>query len=163
VANELLVTVDQTLIAQAREESGGGPLDADTGGGATLGQNFGPTGRLRRSQPATLPRLVGREVVAEALAGRRRIWLDRHLSQAPGRVRHAGRAEGPAGAACPGRDLAARGDPERDACAPQRRLRARAALRRRREPRAAHAARSAAHGARSRAAASPLARGARKR
>jgi signal transduction histidine kinase len=87
VANELLGTVDQTLIAQAREESDGGPLDADTGGGATLGQIFGPTGRLRRSQPATLPPLVGREVAAELLAGRRRVWVDRRLSQPPGEWR----------------------------------------------------------------------------
>ncbi len=97
VANELLGTVDQTLIAQAREEGDGGPVDQDTGGGATLGQIFGPTGRLLRSQPATLqlPPLVGREVVAEALAGSpakapagsKRVWRNRRLSQPPGEWR----------------------------------------------------------------------------
>ena len=83
VANELLGGVDQTLVAQASEESDGGRVDADTGGGATLGQLFRPDGRLRRSQPATLPPLVGRGVVAEALAGRR-VWLNRRLSQPRG-------------------------------------------------------------------------------
>jgi signal transduction histidine kinase len=86
VANELLGTVDQTLVAQAGEESDGGRVDADTGGGATLGQLFGPGGKLLKSQPATLPRLVGREVVAEALGGRR-VWLDRRLEHPRGEWR----------------------------------------------------------------------------
>jgi signal transduction histidine kinase len=86
VANELLGTVDQTLVAQANEESDGGRVDADTGGGATLGQIFGPNGQLRRSQPATLAPLVGRDVVAEVLAGGR-VWLDRRLSQPRGEWR----------------------------------------------------------------------------
>jgi signal transduction histidine kinase len=86
VANELLGTIDQTLVAQAAEEGDGGRVDADTGGGATLGQLFGPDGRLQHSQPATLAPLVGREVVAEALSGRR-VWLDRRLSQPPGEWR----------------------------------------------------------------------------
>jgi signal transduction histidine kinase len=86
VASELLGTVDQTLVAQAGEESDGGRVDADTGGGATLGQLFGADGQLRKTQPATLPPLVGREVVAEALTGRR-VWLDRRLSQPRGEWR----------------------------------------------------------------------------
>jgi len=86
VANELLGTVDQTLAAQAKEESESGRVDNDTGGGATLGQRFGPHGGLLRSQPATLAPLVGRDVVAEALAGGH-VWLDRRLSQPPGKWR----------------------------------------------------------------------------
>jgi signal transduction histidine kinase len=88
VANELLGTVDQTLAAQAREASDGGRIDADTGGGATLGQLFGPRGQLLRdhSQPATLPPLIGRDVVAQALAGEH-VWLNRQLSQPRGKWR----------------------------------------------------------------------------
>jgi two-component system, OmpR family, sensor kinase len=87
VANELLGTVDQTLVAQAKEEGDGGRIDADTGGGATLGQRFGPDGRLLHSQPATLAPLVGRGVVAEAIAGERRVWLNRQLAQPRGEWR----------------------------------------------------------------------------
>jgi signal transduction histidine kinase len=81
VANELLGTVDQTLMGQAREAIGAaGRVDTDTGSGPTLAQLFAPDGGLRTSQPA-MPPLVSRQVVAEAFAGRR-IWVDRSL---PGR------------------------------------------------------------------------------
>jgi two-component system, OmpR family, sensor kinase len=86
VATELLGTVDQTLVAQAREEGDGGHVDADTGGGATLGQLFGPRGQLLHSQPATLRPLVEREVVAKALS-EGHVWLDRRLSQPKGEWR----------------------------------------------------------------------------
>jgi two-component system, OmpR family, sensor kinase len=86
VATELLGTVDQTLVAQAREEGDGGPVDADTGGGATLGQLFGPQGQLRNSQPAALAPLVGRRVLAEAHSGRR-VWLEKRLSEPKGEWR----------------------------------------------------------------------------
>jgi signal transduction histidine kinase len=74
VANELLGTVDQTLVGQAREALGGGSVDADTGSGPTLTQRFGPLGQLLHSQPQQLAPLIGRRVVAQALAGRR--WFD---------------------------------------------------------------------------------------
>src|SRR5690348_15796762 len=86
VATELLGTVDQTLRALAREEGDGGRIDADTGGGATLGQVFGPNGQLRHSQPAALQPLVGREVATKALSGRR-VWLDRELPEPKGEWR----------------------------------------------------------------------------
>ncbi len=70
VSNELLAGVDQTLIAQAREESGLGHVDADTGGGTTYAQLFTPTGALRASQPRDLAPLLSRRLVAEAAAGR---------------------------------------------------------------------------------------------
>jgi signal transduction histidine kinase len=83
VAGQLLQSVDQTLVAQAREEIGAGHVDADTGGGTTLAQRFGTDGRLHRSQPVGLPPLVDRQVLAEALAGRR-VWLDSRIPGRPG-------------------------------------------------------------------------------
>jgi signal transduction histidine kinase len=80
VAHELLATVDQTLVGQAREALGGGSVDADTGSGPTLAQLFGPSGERLHSQPRQLPPLVGRRIVAEALAGRR-VWLDETIPQ----------------------------------------------------------------------------------
>ncbi|HEY3551545.1 MAG TPA: HAMP domain-containing sensor histidine kinase [Gaiellaceae bacterium] len=81
VANELLVTVDQTLVGQAREAIGtGGNVDVDTGSGPTFAQLFGPGGGLRHSQPQMAP-LVNRRVLAEAFAGRR----VRLTEQLPGR------------------------------------------------------------------------------
>jgi signal transduction histidine kinase len=81
VAKELLGTVDQTLIGQAREESSAGRVDTDTGSGPTLAQRFDSQGRLRGSQPRQQPPLVGRRVLAEAGAGQR-VWLNTSL---PGR------------------------------------------------------------------------------
>ena len=47
VAKELLGTVDQTLVGQARESIGtGGKIDTDTGTGRTLAQLFGPSGQM---------------------------------------------------------------------------------------------------------------------
>ncbi len=79
-------SVDQTLVAQAREEIGTGRVDADTGGGTTLAQRFGTDGRLHRSQPGGVPPLVDRQVLAEALAGRR-VWVDSRISGRPGEWR----------------------------------------------------------------------------
>jgi signal transduction histidine kinase len=70
VSNELLAGIDQTLVAQAREEMGAGHVDADTGGGTTYAQLFTPAGALRVSQPRGLPPLLDRRFVAEAAAGR---------------------------------------------------------------------------------------------
>jgi two-component system, OmpR family, sensor kinase len=81
VANELLGSVDQTLVGQAREESSSGKVDTDTGTGRTLAQLFDPQGQLRVSQPKGQPPLVGRHVLAEANGGRR-VWLNTRL---PGR------------------------------------------------------------------------------
>jgi two-component system, OmpR family, sensor kinase len=78
VARELLGSVDQTLVGQAGEEIATGRVDVDTGGGTTLSQLFGSDGQLRRSQPRSLAPLVGRDIIAEALAGRR-VWLEEEL------------------------------------------------------------------------------------
>jgi signal transduction histidine kinase len=86
VANELLASVDQTLVGQANEEAGGGHIDADAGGGRTLAQLFGPLGDLRHSQPQRLAPLVGRQVLARAVAGRQ-IWLDEQVRGQPGQWR----------------------------------------------------------------------------
>ncbi len=87
VANELLGTVDQALVGQAKEEIHGGRVDADAGGSKTLAQLFGPLGQLRRSQPRGLQPLVGRQVVREALAGNHRVWLDVKIPQQKGEWR----------------------------------------------------------------------------
>ena len=86
VANELLASVDQALVGQAREETGGGRVDADAGGGTTLAQFFGPLGQVRHSQPSMLPPLVGRQTIAAALGGRR-VWLEKPLPQRKGEWR----------------------------------------------------------------------------
>ena len=86
VATELLGTVDQTLVGQAREESSSGKVDADTGGGRTLAQLFDPQGRVRDSQPQKQPPLVGKGVIAEANAGRR-VWLSTPLPRQKGEWR----------------------------------------------------------------------------
>jgi len=78
VANELLRTVDQTLMGQSREEIHSGNVDADTGSGPTLAQLFGSRGQLLHSQPPGAAPLVGREYLAEAAAGRQ-VWLDTRL------------------------------------------------------------------------------------
>jgi signal transduction histidine kinase len=70
VSNELLAGIDQTLVAQAREEVAAGHVDADTGGGTTYAQLFTPAGALQVSQPPGLPPLLDRRHVAEAAAGR---------------------------------------------------------------------------------------------
>jgi signal transduction histidine kinase len=70
VSNELLAGIDQTLVAQAREEMAAGHVDADTGGGTTYAQLFTPSGALRVSQPRGLSPLLDRRLVAEATSGR---------------------------------------------------------------------------------------------
>jgi signal transduction histidine kinase len=81
VSSELLGSVDQTLVGQAREESSSGKVDTDTGSGRTLAQLFDPQGQMRESQPKRQPPLVGRQVLAEANSGQR-VWLNAKL---PGR------------------------------------------------------------------------------
>ena len=86
VANELLRSVDQTLRAQAGEELRSHHVDADTGGGTTLAQLYGPEGQVRASQTHGLALLVERSTVAQALAGRQ-FWLERRLPGRPGEWR----------------------------------------------------------------------------
>src|SRR5438132_4013001 len=81
VGNELLATVDQTLVAQSTEALSHARVDVDAGGGATLAQVFGRSGALRSSDPRGLPRLVSRDVLAAAPPGRK-VWLERRV---PGR------------------------------------------------------------------------------
>ena len=78
VADQLLATVDQTLVGQAQEEGSSGKVDADTGGGRTLAQLFDSRGRLGDSQPPGQPSFVGKHVLAEANAGRQ-VWLSTSL------------------------------------------------------------------------------------
>jgi two-component system OmpR family sensor kinase len=86
VARELLATVDQTLVGQAREETHTEGVDADTGSGRTFAQLFGPQGQLLRSQPRNLRPIVGRRALAEALGGKR-VWLNEQLPQRAGEWR----------------------------------------------------------------------------
>jgi two-component system, OmpR family, sensor kinase len=79
VARELLGTVDQTLVGQAREETPSGNVDSDSGGGPTFAQLFRPGGQLRHSQPAGMRPLVEPAVVAEAASGRR-VWLNESIA-----------------------------------------------------------------------------------
>ncbi len=77
VGNELLATVDQTLVAQTREELGAHSLDADAEGGRTLVQLHGPTGRLLAAQPRRLPPMLPRRLI---LAARTRpVWRNEKL------------------------------------------------------------------------------------
>jgi signal transduction histidine kinase len=86
VGNELLATVDQTLVAQSREALSSGHVDADTGGGATIAQILGRDGTILRSQPRGLPPLVSRDGLAEALDGRR-TWRNEPVPGQPGEWR----------------------------------------------------------------------------
>jgi signal transduction histidine kinase len=72
VANELLRTVDQTLVGQAGEELRTHRVDADTDGGTTLAQLYARDGRLLGAQPPGLARLLDRRLVAAART--RHIW-----------------------------------------------------------------------------------------
>jgi signal transduction histidine kinase len=83
VANELLGSVDQTLVAQTGEEIKSHHVDADTGGGQTLAQLFGPRGQVIYSQPLGMRPLVGRHVLAQAFGGQK-VWLNTRLPQRPG-------------------------------------------------------------------------------
>lgn len=81
VGNELLASVDQTLVAQSSEALSHTRVDVDAGGGATLAQVFGGDGSLRSSEPSGQPPLVSRAVLAAVPPGGK-MWRDRQL---PGR------------------------------------------------------------------------------
>jgi two-component system, OmpR family, sensor kinase len=86
VANELMGAVDQALIGQAREATRARNVDVDTEGGRTYAQTFGLMGQLRHSEPRQLSRLVGKRVVAEALATGQ-VWLNEPLRRDSGEWR----------------------------------------------------------------------------
>jgi signal transduction histidine kinase len=86
VANELLGSVDQTLVAQAQEELRAEHVDADTGGGTTLAQLYDTGGRLVASQPGGLAPLLSPSRLLEALAGSR-VWASTSLPGRPGEWR----------------------------------------------------------------------------
>ncbi len=86
VGNELLNTVDASLVAQSREEIHSGSVDTDADSGRTFAQRFDSLGRLRKSQPRNLRPLVRPGILAEALAGNR-VWLDEELPHRRGEWR----------------------------------------------------------------------------
>jgi two-component system, OmpR family, sensor kinase len=77
VGNELLATVDQSLVAQAREELRAHPSAVDADGGRILAQLYRSDGRLTASRPHALPPLLPRPAV---LAGRtQRVWRNERV------------------------------------------------------------------------------------
>ncbi|HEY2311144.1 MAG TPA: ATP-binding protein [Gaiellaceae bacterium] len=86
VGNELLRTVNSSLLAQSREVTRSGSVDTDADSGRTFAQRFDSLGQLRKSQPGRLRPLVGSRVIAEALAGNR-VWLDESLPHRHGEWR----------------------------------------------------------------------------
>ncbi len=86
VGNELLNTVNASLLAQSREEISSGSVDTDADSGRTFAQRFDSLGRLRKSQPRNLRPLVGPRILAEAFAGNR-VWLDEELPRRHGEWR----------------------------------------------------------------------------
>jgi two-component system, OmpR family, sensor kinase len=77
VGNELLGTVDQALVAQARDELSADTRGVDADGGRTLVQIYRPGGRLVASTPHGLPPMLPQRLV---LAGRtQRVWRNEKL------------------------------------------------------------------------------------
>jgi two-component system, OmpR family, sensor kinase len=77
VANELLGTVDQALVAEAKEELGAHRVPPDASGGTTLAQLYGPSGRLLGGQPRGQSPLLPRSLVDAART--RRVWRNERL------------------------------------------------------------------------------------
>jgi two-component system, OmpR family, sensor kinase len=77
VANELLATVDQTLVAQAKEGRATHGVNADADGGRTLAQLYGPSGRLLAAQPHGLPPMLPQRLVLAART--QRVWRSHAL------------------------------------------------------------------------------------
>ncbi len=86
VGSELLATVDQTLVAQSKEELEKSHVDADVGGGATLAQLVESNGTIRRSQPRGSAPLLDRRLLTDAFGGHR-VWLNESLPGRPGEWR----------------------------------------------------------------------------
>jgi len=77
VANELLATIDQTLVAQAKEELATHRIDRDADGGTSLAQLYGRDGRLLGVGPSGLAPMVDRGHVLTART--HRLWLNEQL------------------------------------------------------------------------------------
>jgi signal transduction histidine kinase len=86
VGNELLRTVNSSLLAQSREDLRSGSVDTDADSGRTFGQRFGAQGQLLRSQPRNLAPLAGPSVVAQAVAGKQ-VWLNESIPHRHGEWR----------------------------------------------------------------------------
>jgi signal transduction histidine kinase len=77
VANELMGTIDQTLVAQAKEELATHRIDLDPDGGTSLAQLYGHDGRLLGVGPSGLVPMLDREHVVAART--RPQWLNEQL------------------------------------------------------------------------------------
>jgi two-component system OmpR family sensor kinase len=77
VANELLGTIDQTLLAQAKEELATHRIDRDADGGTSLAQLYSPNGRLLGVGPSGIAPMVDRGHVVQART--HRLWLNEQL------------------------------------------------------------------------------------
>jgi signal transduction histidine kinase len=77
VANELMATIDQTLVAQARGELATHRIDQDADGGASLAQLYGRDDSLVGVGPSGLAPMLDRRHVEMARA--HRLWLDEEL------------------------------------------------------------------------------------
>jgi len=77
VANELMATIDQTLLSQAKEELATHRIDRDADGGTSLAQLYGPDGRLLGVGPSGLAPMLDRGHVQTART--QRVWLDEQL------------------------------------------------------------------------------------
>ncbi|HET7568028.1 MAG TPA: HAMP domain-containing sensor histidine kinase [Gaiellaceae bacterium] len=86
VGNELLASVDQTLLAQAQEGARTGHVDADTAGGTTLAEFAGPDATIRDSDPPGLPALLDHADLARATLGGR-VWREVSIAGRRGRWR----------------------------------------------------------------------------
>jgi signal transduction histidine kinase len=68
VGNGLLASVDQTLASQSKDELSHEHIDTDAAGGTTLAQVMASNGRILRSEPQNLPRLLGPALFSAALS-----------------------------------------------------------------------------------------------
>lgn len=77
VANELLGSVDQTLVAQANEELNAHRIDPDADGGRTLAQLYGSGGVLLGARPSALAPMLDRNHVLAART--HRLWVNQSV------------------------------------------------------------------------------------
>jgi signal transduction histidine kinase len=109
VSAELLASVDETLLSQARDEAAVGHVDADATAGTTLAQLVGRDGTVRASEPKRLPPLLDPVDLAPALHGGR-VWQTRSIAGHRGEWRVLALPLGTNGAAVVARSLAARAE-----------------------------------------------------